>query len=78
MDGLFANIPGVTVYLDDILITGNDTQSHLEHLKTVLERLHYSGLRLKSEKCSFRQLNLQLCILVTILMLQDYIQLMTR
>ena len=55
MDGLFANIPGVTVYLDDILITGNDMQSHLEHLETVLERLHSSGLRLKSEKCSFLQ-----------------------
>ena len=55
MDGLFANIPSVTVYLDDILITGTDTQSHLEHLETVLERLHSSGLRLKRDKCSFLQ-----------------------
>ena len=53
MDGLLSNLPGVAVYLDDILITGKTQQEHLNNLSGVLQKLSDAGLRLKKEKCSF-------------------------
>eukprot|EP00057_Strongylocentrotus_purpuratus_P013236 XP_011667710.1 PREDICTED: uncharacterized protein K02A2.6-like [Strongylocentrotus purpuratus] len=53
MESLLAGIPGVAVYLDDLLITGESTEEHLKNLKRVLDVLHEAGLRLKKEKCAF-------------------------
>ena len=36
METLLQGIPGVCVYIDDILVTGKTTQEHLEHLAEVL------------------------------------------
>ena len=36
MDSLLKGIPGVVVYLDDILITGPSEEEHLSSLKQVL------------------------------------------
>lgn len=53
MEHLFQGIPGVVVYLDDILVAGEDEQSHLRTLETVLHRLSETGLRVKQSKCLF-------------------------
>ena len=53
MDTLLQGIPGVCVYIDDILITGKNNEEHLANLAGVLNRLSESGVRLKREKCSF-------------------------
>uniref|UniRef100_A0A1X7UVX8 Reverse transcriptase domain-containing protein n=1 Tax=Amphimedon queenslandica TaxID=400682 RepID=A0A1X7UVX8_AMPQE len=53
MDTLLQGIPGVCVYLDDILISGQSEEEHLARLSEVLRRLAESGMRLKKEKCSF-------------------------
>ena len=53
MEHHFQGIPKVVVYLDDILVTGEDEQSHLRTLETVLKRLSESGLRVKQSKCLF-------------------------
>ena len=53
MEHLFKGIPGVVVYIDDILITGKDEPSHLKSLEEVLKKLSESGLRLKKDKCLF-------------------------
>ena len=37
MDNLLAGIPGVSVYLDDILVTGVTEQEHLQSLEEVLK-----------------------------------------
>ncbi|KAL1274376.1 hypothetical protein QQF64_027190, partial [Cirrhinus molitorella] len=50
-EGLLQGIPGVVVYLDDILVTGVNQDSHLKTLDKVLSRLKQAGLRLKQEKC---------------------------
>ena len=53
MDNILQGIPGVIVYLDDILITGSTPQDHLQSLETVLDRLAKAGLHIKKDKCTF-------------------------
>ena len=53
MDNLLQGIPGVCVYLDDILITGSTEEEHLQHLDEVLTRLSKAGLTLKKSKCAY-------------------------
>lgn len=53
MEGLLQGIPHVTIFLDDVLLTGKDDREHLQTLATVLKRLQEAGLRLKRAKCLF-------------------------
>ena len=53
MEGLLQGIPHVSVYLDDILITGKNDVEHLATLEAVLTRFEEAGLRLKRSKCVF-------------------------
>ena len=53
METLLQGIPHVTVYIDDILITGETEADHLQTLEKVLERLAKAGLRAKKRKCKF-------------------------
>ena len=53
MDNLLAGIPGIVVYLDDILVTGATETEHLQSLEEVLKRLERSGLRAKKSKYLF-------------------------
>ena len=53
MESLLQGLPSVCVYIDDILVTGNDDEDHLHNLGEVLRRLEDAGMRLKREKCFF-------------------------
>ena len=53
MDSLLQDLPGVVVYLDDVLVTGDSEENHLENLNRVLERLEAAGVTLKESKCVF-------------------------
>nr|MCH9717641.1 DDE-type integrase/transposase/recombinase [Gammaproteobacteria bacterium] len=53
MESLLKDIPKVTVYLDDILVTGTSEENHLHNLELVLKQLLEAGLHLKKEKCQF-------------------------
>ena len=53
IESVLQGIPHVLVYLDDILVTGQNTEEHLKNLEEVLSRLQQAGLRLKSSKCVF-------------------------
>ena len=53
METLLQGIPNVCVYLDDILVTGPSSATHLRNLEEVLTRLEDAGMRLKKEKCAF-------------------------
>ena len=53
MDSLLQDVPGVAIYLDDIVITGKSEEEHFATLETVLKKLSDAGLRLKREKCCF-------------------------
>ena len=53
MDCLLQDIPGVVVYIDDVLVTGPSEEAHVATLDEVLRRMREAGLRLKKEKCVF-------------------------
>ena len=53
MESILQGIPRVSVYLDDILITGKTEVEHLQNLEEVLSRLQAAGAHLKRGKCVF-------------------------
>ena len=55
MENLLQGLPGVCVYLDDIILTGSTPQEHTSRLHEVLRRLSEANLRLRRSKCVFMQ-----------------------
>jgi len=55
MERLTADLKGVAVYLDDILVSGGTAEEHLNNLRCLLRRLHDKGLRCRLDKCKFAQ-----------------------
>jgi hypothetical protein len=53
MDKLFATLPFVYVYLDDILIASKSEDEHVRHLRAVFEVLTSNGLHVNVDKCKF-------------------------
>ena len=53
MDNLFQGVKGVSVYIDDILITGATVEEHIHTLDEVLQILETAGLKLNQTKCFF-------------------------
>jgi len=55
MEQLISDLPGVAVYLTDILVSGANAEEHLQNLKTLFQRLQDKGVRCKKEECEFGQ-----------------------
>ena len=53
IENVLQGLPHVTVYLDDILVTGSTEEEHLRNLDDVLTCLEKANIRLKREKCQF-------------------------
>ena len=53
IEGILRGIPHVSVYIDDILVTGTTESEHLQTLDKVLTQLHDAGIRLRRDKCAF-------------------------
>ena len=50
METVLQGLPSVSIYLDDILVTGKSVDDHIRNLEAVLSRLEDAGFRLKQEK----------------------------
>lgn len=55
MDQLTQDLPGVAVYLDDLLVSGKNAEDHIANLQRLLQHLDEKGLRCRLEKCQFAQ-----------------------
>ena len=53
MEYRIGDIPGVVIYMDDILVSGSSCDDHLKNLRSVLQRLQEMGLRCNLHKCEF-------------------------
>nr|XP_029719795.1 uncharacterized protein LOC115261997 [Aedes albopictus] len=53
MEVILQGIEGVSVFLDDIKVTGPDDATHLRRLEEVLRRLDQHGIRVNKDKCEF-------------------------
>ena len=52
---ILSGLPGVMVYIDDILVFGRDRTEHDQRLAAVLDRLKSANLKLNEDKCCIRQ-----------------------
>ena len=53
MESLLQDIPGIVIYIDDVLVTGSSKEEHLQSLSHALSRLESAGVTLKRSKCVF-------------------------
>ena len=53
MENVLQGIPGVCVYVDDILVSGKNEEGHLRTLDAAMVRLEEAGLRLRRDKCAY-------------------------
>ena len=55
IDKLTQDLPGISVYIDDILIGGVSPEDHWSNVQKLFQRLKEKGLRCPLEKCVFAQ-----------------------
>ena len=53
MDFIFADVPGVLVYIDDILICASSEEQMLQRLKLVFKKLQEFNMKVRMDKCFF-------------------------
>ena len=53
IDTMLKGLPGVSAYLEDIIITGTTPKELLNHLTSVLDRIQQYGFRFRLDKCKF-------------------------
>ena len=53
MTGVLKDLPFAMAYLDDIFIYSSTPEEHLQHIKTVFEKLRHAKLSMKLSKCHF-------------------------
>ena len=55
MENLFKNMKFVSVFVDDIVVSGKTAEEHLKNLENVFAKLKEANLTVRKEKCSFFQ-----------------------
>lgn len=61
IENILRNIPGVTVFLDDIKITGSNDAEHAQRLEQVFQRLHTYNIKVNLEKSTFFADKIEYC-----------------
>ena len=55
MENLTSDLPGVAVFQNGMLVSGQDANDHLSNLKRLPTRLNNTGLNCRRDKCQFAQ-----------------------
>ncbi|XP_017487478.1 PREDICTED: uncharacterized protein K02A2.6-like, partial [Rhagoletis zephyria] len=55
MEEVIAGVPHCAVYLDDIIVTGQDNDEHIRNVEEIFKRLSFHGLTCRVEKCNFAE-----------------------
>lgn len=55
MEEILTGIPGMLVYLDDVLVMGKKEEEHLRNMEQLLQKIKEPRLKLKRGKCEFFQ-----------------------
>lgn len=53
MDGILGGLDFAAAYIDDVVVASKTWEEHLQHLRTVMDRITASGLKVKRTKCVF-------------------------
>ena len=53
MDGLLCHVAFAFVYLDDILISSTNAETHKKHLHELFQLLDVYGININRKKCTF-------------------------
>lgn len=61
MEQVLQGLSGVQCILDDMIITGNSDDNHLENLEAVLMRLQKNGLKANIDKCDIFKEKIDFC-----------------
>lgn len=61
MENILGKIPGVSLFLDDIRITGPSDEIHMQRLERVLQLLAKANIRINESKCEFFKDNIDYC-----------------
>lgn len=61
MEWLLRDIPGVSVFIDDIRVTGENDAQHIERLTEVLSRLNKHNMRVNLTKSEFMKERIEYC-----------------
>ncbi|KAK2578442.1 hypothetical protein KPH14_001059 [Odynerus spinipes] len=61
IENILKGIPGVTVFLDDIKITGTNDTEHLQRLELVFKKLHDYNIKINLEKSTFFTDQIEYC-----------------
>ena len=59
MNEVLSGLTFVFDYLDDMLVFSPDMKTHLEHLRSLFEKLREANLKLKEIKCNFLKKHIQ-------------------
>ena len=55
LESIFRDIPGLFIYMDDLLLYSNTVEEHEEIVQKVLEKLHQNGMAISLDKCVWQQ-----------------------
>ncbi|CAH8437213.1 unnamed protein product, partial [Heterobilharzia americana] len=59
IDQVLHGLPFVSAYIDDLIVASASETEHLQHLRTLFERLREYGITINPQKCEFGKESLQ-------------------
>ena len=61
IEQIMADVPGINIILDDMIITGDTDEEHLKNIEHALQKLDEHNLRVNPDKCEFFKEEVEFC-----------------